>query len=432
MGLRCVTLPFDTYSQKSPNLSRIPNMATLIPAPDHAAIEAQVLAITGDLLRELGNSVASGALRGSASLERDLGLGSIERVELIARLERSLGISLPESAVAEATRLDDIIAAIAGLAGTREVTATDPAPTRPANATAHIPDPLSDHPFSDHRGAESGSPAASSAVAPPGYPVSTATEDEPRFLWRVLEGIYGVYAAGVFLVWLVFAWLVLLITPRGQLAARMSSVALRIYFRLIGCRIRIEGREHLDAYGASIYVSNHTSYSDVLAVMALFHTSYHFVAKSEINDMPFIGTFLRRLGHFAFERSKLRARSRQVEEIEKALLRGESVFVFAEGTFTAQPGVRPFQLGAFRAAVKTGRPIIPVVLRGARRFLRDGTFLPKPSPISVIVCPAIFPNAARSGREWEEVLRLRDETRRIISSHSGEPLLDARDSRLPI
>jgi 1-acyl-sn-glycerol-3-phosphate acyltransferase len=240
---------------------------------------------------------------------------------------------------------------------------------------------------------------------------------------RVFEAIYGVYAAMVFLIWVVLAWLILHLIPRGQPAARMTTIALRLYFWLVGCRIDLEGREHMDAYGACIYVSNHTSYSDVLVVMALFETNYHFVAKNEINDMLFIGTFLRKIGHFAFERGKLRARSRQAEQMEQALLRGESLFVFAEGTFTAQPGVRPFQSGAFRAAVKTGRPIVPVALRGARRFLQDGTWLPKPSRITVTVCPALVPSAAANGRDLAEVLRLRDEARRVISQYSGEPLL---------
>jgi 1-acyl-sn-glycerol-3-phosphate acyltransferase len=239
-----------------------------------------------------------------------------------------------------------------------------------------------------------------------------------------LNTLYGIYAAAVFLVWLVFTWFLVLLMPAGKPAARVSSLALRLYFMVIGCPITMKGREHLDAYGPCIYVSNHTSYSDVLVVMAQFQTHYHFIAKSEINDMPFIGTFLHKLGHFSFERGKLRARSRQAEQMEKALLRGESVFVFAEGTFTPDPGVRPFQLGAFRAAVKTGRPIVPVALRGTRHFLRDGTALPKPTHITVTVCPAIFADPEPAGREWAEVLRLRDETRRIISSRSGEPLLN--------
>jgi 1-acyl-sn-glycerol-3-phosphate acyltransferase len=396
-------------------MSKIPDVATLTPTPDREAIEAQVLAITRDLLRELGNSAAVESLKGSANLESDLGLGSIERLELVSRLERSFGGSLPESAVAEAKSLDDIVAAIAGPTRSGGAEAIEQARSEFLNATEWKPEVV-----------ESAAGEVRSEVAAQ-EGAGAATQGRPRFSWRAWELIYGIYAAGVFLVWLVFAWLVLLVTPRGRPAARMSSAALRVYFRLVGCPLRLEGREHLGSHGASIYVSNHTSYSDVLAVMALFHTNYHFVAKNEINDMPFIGTFLRKLGHFAFDRNKLRARSHQAEQMEKSLLRGESVFVFAEGTFTAQPGVRPFQLGAFRAAVKTGRPIIPVALRGTRRFLRDGTFLPKPTSISLIVCAPIFPSLAPGGREWTEVLRLRDETRRIISSHSGEPLLRAAE-----
>lgn len=387
-------------------------MTTLIPPPGRAAIEAQVLAITRDLLRELGNSGAIEALKGSASLESDLALGSIERVELISRLERSLGISLPENAAAEAQSLDDIIGVVAGAAGSAGARAIEQPPAQSFGGTERNTQVI------ESRGEARSEVGALRSIA--------GETQGGSLLWRVLETIYGIYAAGVFLVWLVFAWLVLLVTPGGRPAARMTSVALRLYFRVIGCRVTMDGREHLDAYGASIYVSNHTSYIDVLAVMALFHTNYHFVAKNEINDMLFIGTFLRKLGHFAFERSKLRARSRQAEQMEKALLGGESVFVFAEGTFTAEPGVRPFQLGAFRAAVKTGKPIIPVALRGIRRFLRDGTFLPKPTLIRVIVCPPIFPNPVPSGREWAEVLRLRDETRKIISSQAGEALVGVR------
>ncbi len=381
-------------------------MATLIPRPDRAAIKAQVLAITRELLRELGNTEAGEAVRGSASLERDLGLGSIERVELSSRLERTLGTSLPEGAIAEAKTLDDIIAIVAG-------------PTDGASVSERAPTVS----LSDTGATESVSVQTSSEVRAQDPAGAQVTHEHAQLFRRVWETIYGTYAAGVFFVWLVLSWLLVLVMPPGRAAARMASAALRLYFRLIGCRIHMEGEEHVDAYGACIYVSNHTSYFDVPAVMALFKTNYHFLAKNEINDMPFVGTFLRKLGHFAFERSKLRARSRQAEQMEKALLRGESLFVFAEGTFTAQPGVRPFQLGAFRAAVRTGRPIVPVVLRGTRRFLRDGTLLPKPARISVIVCPALFSSPDSAGREWAEVLRLRDETRTIISSHSGEPLL---------
>jgi 1-acyl-sn-glycerol-3-phosphate acyltransferase len=392
-------------------------VATLISRSDRARIEAQVFGIFRDLLRELGNPAASATLQASTSLDNDLGLGSIERVELLSRLERNLGMSIPEIAIAEAETVEDVIVALAGAQGNGSTDTVEEPPAKQLSDREKNPD------ATDSRS----SPAISEARTQ-NDATAQAIRGERQFFWRVLEAIYGFYAATVFLGWLVLTWLILLLMPRGRTAARMTSVALRLYFRLVGCRIVLEGREHMDAYGACIYVSNHTSYSDVLVVMALFETNYHFVAKNEINDMPFIGTFLRRLGHFAFERGKLRARSRLAEQMEQALLRGESLFVFAEGTFTAQPGVRPFQSGAFRAAVKTGRPIVPVALRGARRFLQDGTFLPKPSRITVTVCPALVPSAAPNGRDLAEVLRLRDEARRIISSHSGEPLIQTYES----
>ena len=369
-----------------------------------AAISAQLQEITRDLLRELGNTSAIEGVRGPARLDEDLGLESIERAELMARLNRVLGTSLAESAIAEARTLNDIVAAIAGSSGTEAGSAEHVAATEPLRRT------------------ERSSAATASAARQAASPGAGLTR-------TALDTVYGIYAAGVFIVWLVLAWLLLKLIPPGQPAARMTSAALRIYFRLVGCRLVLIGGENIEAQGASIYVSNHTSYADVLVVMALFGTNYHFVAKSEINDMPFIGSFLRKIGHFSFERGKIRARSRQIEQMEKALLRGKSVFVFAEGTFTAEAGVRPFHLGAFRASVKTGKPIVPVALRGAREFLRDGTFLPKPRPITLTVSPALFPAADSAGREWAEVLRLRDETRRIISSHAGEPMLTAPGPR---
>ncbi len=56
----------------------------------------------------------SSPVRGSAHLDRDLGLGSLERVELLVRLDREFGVSLPDRVVAEADTLDDLIAALAG------------------------------------------------------------------------------------------------------------------------------------------------------------------------------------------------------------------------------------------------------------------------------------------------------------------------------
>jgi len=242
-------------------------------------------------------------------------------------------------------------------------------------------------------------------------------------LYRMLEVLYGLYAALIFVLWLPSTWLAVRMTRSRRAAARITSSGLRLFLALIGCRVRVVGREHLATPHPRVLASNHTSYFDVLVLMAALGVDYHFVAKHEVHSMPFIGTFLRKLGHFAFDRSKPQERLRQSEQMMQALRQGESVFVFPEGTFTPQDGVRSFQLGAFQAAVQAGCPIIPVALRGTRRFLRDYTYLPRPSRIIITICPPLIPRTGPSVTQWQEIVRLRDATRAEIGQHAGEPLL---------
>jgi fatty-acyl-CoA synthase len=245
---------------------------------------------------------------------------------------------------------------------------------------------------------------------------------------RGLEKLYGVYFGIVFLVWIVPTWVMVQFIKDSRAAGRFTSAALRPLFVVMGCPVRVVGKEYMDTPGAKVYASNHTSYFDVLPLMLGLGVSYHFVAKMEVHGMPFIGTFLRQMGHLAFDRTDPSSRLRQAEEMEEILRRGESVFVFPEGTFTAEEGVRPFQLGAFKAAVAAGAPIIPVSLAGTRKFLRDGTILPRPTNVTITLSPPIYPRIGASGGNegesagWHELIRLRDETRETIARHSGEPL----------
>jgi fatty-acyl-CoA synthase len=238
---------------------------------------------------------------------------------------------------------------------------------------------------------------------------------------RAGEVLYGWYAIAVFALLLFSAWLFVLISPSRKTAGRVTTLALRGYLKVAGWRVRVEGREHLCENEPRVMVANHTSYADIVVLMAALGTDYHFVAKSEVMSMPFFGTFLRKLGHFSFRRDDPQARLRQAGQIEDALRRGESVFVFPEGTFSAQAGVRPFHLGAFKAATEAKRPIVPIALDGTRRALRDATWLPRPGRITITICPPIAPPT--SSEDWQQIVRVRDSARETISQFAHEPLL---------
>jgi 1-acyl-sn-glycerol-3-phosphate acyltransferase len=250
-----------------------------------------------------------------------------------------------------------------------------------------------------------------------------------------VESIYGAYALAVFGGFIGPLWLAVSLAPNRGAAARVTRFGARAMLACAGVRVSSNGGEvlgQLNGSGPWIFAPNHSSYLDVLITLATVPSTVRFVAKSEVRTMPLIGRFLNRAGHFAFDRSDSQARVKQTEGVGEALDRGESVLIFPEGTFTSAPGIRPFQLGAFKSAVLAGRPICPVSVRGAREILRDKTLLPKFGRIEVKFGPLVEPNEDAVDRaggtgtpqaDWHEIVRMRDAVREIIAENTGEPLL---------
>jgi fatty-acyl-CoA synthase len=72
-------------------------------------IENQLLTITREFLQQLSAERALQAISIDASLERDLGLDSLSKVELFHRIENTFSIQLPEKSMVEVESLNDLI-----------------------------------------------------------------------------------------------------------------------------------------------------------------------------------------------------------------------------------------------------------------------------------------------------------------------------------
>jgi fatty-acyl-CoA synthase len=241
----------------------------------------------------------------------------------------------------------------------------------------------------------------------------------------VFEFLYGIYAMSIFAILLLPLWALVAITRNQRRAAWLIHRGTRLMLRMAFVPVRVDGQKILNlrkTSGPWIFAPNHASYLDILINLAFLPPDVRFVAKGEIRDMPFFSTMALRSGQFSFDRNDPQARIRQAEQVNAALQNGESVAIYPEGTFTSVTGIRPFQLGAFKAAVDTQRPICPVAVRGARRILRDKKKLPRPGRVTVTFGPLVIPDPA-AGNDWQEIVRLRDATRQLITKNSGEPLL---------
>jgi acyl carrier protein len=81
---------------------------------DTAQLEEQMLQTVRELLTELGSVRAAESVTLNSSLERDLGLGSLEMVELLVRTEARFNVRLPDRIAEEADTPGDWVRAIAG------------------------------------------------------------------------------------------------------------------------------------------------------------------------------------------------------------------------------------------------------------------------------------------------------------------------------
>ena len=73
-----------------------------------------MLQIVRELLTELGSVRAAESVTLRSSLERDLGLGSLEMVELLVRTEAHFNVRLPDRIAEEADTPGEWVRAIAG------------------------------------------------------------------------------------------------------------------------------------------------------------------------------------------------------------------------------------------------------------------------------------------------------------------------------
>jgi 1-acyl-sn-glycerol-3-phosphate acyltransferase len=172
----------------------------------------------------------------------------------------------------------------------------------------------------------------------------------------------------------------------------------------------------LDA--SAVLVANHASFMDVIILLATLPVTVRFAAKARLATYPILGTIIRRAGYLEVTRGTAAA----ADDLVATLRDGESLFVFPEGTFVRVPGVMPFRLGAFRAAVEMNRPVLPIALVGTRACWPDERWLLTHGSIQLVVGSRLVPNST----EWSEIVRLRDAARVWIARECGEPMVDRR------
>jgi 1-acyl-sn-glycerol-3-phosphate acyltransferase len=136
---------------------------------------------------------------------------------------------------------------------------------------------------------------------------------------------------------------------------------------------RWSGTDKLPARGGCVLVANHVSHLDPLTFAHFVYDNGRlprYLAKSEVFDVPVVGTIVAKAGQIPVARLSTDA-SHAFKAAVAAVEAGECVVVYPEGTITRQPEMWPMtgKTGAARIALATDVPVIPIAQWGANHIL---------------------------------------------------------------
>lgn len=171
-------------------------------------------------------------------------------------------------------------------------------------------------------------------------------------------------------------------TDRGVAMAR--TVWSPVIVWLAGIKFTVKGLENIPTDKRSyIVISNHESVIDIPILCYTLPFNVYFVAKKEINKVPFIGWYMHAMGMIFLDRGS-REKSLQSMISASSLIRaGKSVITFPEGTRSLNGKIGAFKKGTFVMAEQAGVDILPVKITGAGKIWPSLGFTIKRGPVTV-------------------------------------------------
>lgn len=154
--------------------------------------------------------------------------------------------------------------------------------------------------------------------------------------------------------------------------------------------VRVEGRERVTPGRSYIFVSNHLSMVDILAVFATYF-DFLWISKLENFYAPFLGWNMVLNGYVPLKRGHLPSILRMVRTCQRKVRAGHSLFLFPEGTRSPNGEMQAFYRGAFYLAVKNRIPVVPLVIEGTNRILPKHSMSINPGPVRVQVLEPVDP-----------------------------------------
>ena len=183
-----------------------------------------------------------------------------------------------------------------------------------------------------------------------------------------------------------------------------------IFSKLNFIPYEIIGKKNVKASNSYIYTCNHTSFLDAPGIALAIPNQFRPLAKKELLKIPIFGLIVR-VVTVVVDRSSPESRKTSLQKLKDIIKKGVSILIFPEGTQNRTKDLlQPFYSGAFRTAIETQTPIMPMVVINAGQLMPPGTMNIRPGKIKVVFGEPIHVD----GYTMQNVNELKDHTFKIM------------------
>ncbi len=186
---------------------------------------------------------------------------------------------------------------------------------------------------------------------------------------RVAASLSYLVFGALVIAWLPLMLLLTVITFPFDRNRRIVGRSLRILAFLIsstypGWRMRLVDVPRLPTGQPFVAVANHESTLDIFLISRA-PWEMKWMAKASLFRLPWLGLMFRLSGDIPVDRADRRSGVQALRRARQYLERGMSVMLFPEGTRSRDGRLLPFKAGAFKLAIETGVPILPIAVHGS-------------------------------------------------------------------
>jgi 1-acyl-sn-glycerol-3-phosphate acyltransferase len=186
-------------------------------------------------------------------------------------------------------------------------------------------------------------------------------------------------------------------------------------------KVITEGREKIDQNQAYIIIPTHQSMLDIVFFNMLRHR-LRWVSKIEVFRMPLVGWEMRMVKYIELVRGNKSSVIKMMEDCVESLQDGISIVIFPEGTRSLTGAIGKFKTGAFQLAVKTDKPLLPVLIDGTGEILpKKGIIFGTRRVVRIRVLDPIFPGQFGTGDPEELATRVQSLMVKAMDEMRSEP-----------